>query len=79
MSDQLRKLVIVGSRPRNGDSIPLTPESQEIFAKNYGNPDDFWIDGFNSFHLEQNLPLRAAYPLPRFGSRVALPVPRVVR
>jgi pimeloyl-ACP methyl ester carboxylesterase len=43
--DLVRKLVIVGSGPRNGDSIPLTPESQAIFTNQYGNLDDFWIDG----------------------------------
>ncbi len=44
--DLVRRLVIVGSAPRNGDGIPLTPESQVIFTKQYGNLDDFWIDGF---------------------------------
>jgi pimeloyl-ACP methyl ester carboxylesterase len=44
--DLVRKLVIVGSAPRNGDGIPLTPESQVIFTNKYGNLDDFWIDGF---------------------------------
>ena len=44
--DLVRKLVIVGSGPRNGDGIPLTPESQAIFTNQYGNLDDFWIDGF---------------------------------
>jgi pimeloyl-ACP methyl ester carboxylesterase len=41
----VRKLVLVGSGPRNGDSIPLTTESQAIFTNQYGNLDDFWIDG----------------------------------
>ena len=45
-SDLLRRLVIVGSGPRNGDGIPVTAESQVIFANQYGNLDDFWIDGF---------------------------------
>jgi pimeloyl-ACP methyl ester carboxylesterase len=44
--DLVRKLVIVGSGPRNGDGIPLTPESEAIFTNKYGNLDDFWIDGF---------------------------------
>lgn len=44
--DLVRKLVIVGSGPRNGDGIPLTPESQAIFTNKYGDLDDFWIDGF---------------------------------
>jgi pimeloyl-ACP methyl ester carboxylesterase len=38
--------VIVGSGPRNGDGIPLNPQSQAIFTNKYGNLDDFWIDGF---------------------------------
>lgn len=44
--DLVRKLVLVGSGPRNGDGIPLTAESQVIFTNRYGNLDDFWIDGF---------------------------------
>jgi len=44
--DLVRKLVLVGSGPRNGDGIPLTTESQAIFTTQYGNLDDFWIDGF---------------------------------
>jgi pimeloyl-ACP methyl ester carboxylesterase len=44
--DLVRRLVIVGSGPRNGDGIPLTPESQAIFTNKYGDLDDFWIDGF---------------------------------
>jgi pimeloyl-ACP methyl ester carboxylesterase len=42
----VRKLVVVGSGPRNGDNMPLTPESQVIFETQYVNPDDFWINGF---------------------------------
>jgi pimeloyl-ACP methyl ester carboxylesterase len=48
----LRKLILVGSGPRNGDGIPLTPESQAIFTNKYGNLDDFWIDGFFTSSLE---------------------------
>ena len=44
--DLIRKLVLVGSGPRNGDGIPLTSESQAIFTNKYGDLDDFWIDGF---------------------------------
>lgn len=44
--DLVRKLVIVGSGPRNGDGIPFTSESQAIFTNKYGDLDDFWIDGF---------------------------------
>jgi pimeloyl-ACP methyl ester carboxylesterase len=38
--DLVRKLVIVGSGPRNGDGIPLTTESEKIFTNKYGNMDD---------------------------------------
>lgn len=44
--DLVRKLVLVGSAPRNGDSIPVTPESNIIFTTKDGDQDDFWIDGF---------------------------------
>jgi pimeloyl-ACP methyl ester carboxylesterase len=44
--DLVRKLVLVGSAPRNGDSIPVTPESSVIFTTKDGDEDDFWIDGF---------------------------------
>ena len=44
--DLVRKLVLVGTAPRNGDSVPLTPESQRIFTTPYADLDDFWIDGF---------------------------------
>jgi pimeloyl-ACP methyl ester carboxylesterase len=44
--DLVRRLVIVGSGPRNGDSIPLTTESQVLFTNKYDNEDDYWIDGF---------------------------------
>ncbi len=44
--DLIRKLVLVGSGPRNGESIPLTPESAVLFSKKYANPDDFWLEGF---------------------------------
>jgi pimeloyl-ACP methyl ester carboxylesterase len=37
--DLLRKLVLVGSGPRNGNGIPLNPESQAIFTNKYGNMD----------------------------------------
>jgi pimeloyl-ACP methyl ester carboxylesterase len=44
--DLVRKLILVGSAPRNGDGVPLTTESQAIFTNTYGDLDDFWIDGF---------------------------------
>jgi pimeloyl-ACP methyl ester carboxylesterase len=46
LPELVRKLVIVGSGPRNGDGIPLTPESQKLFTNNYADQDDFWMDGF---------------------------------
>ena len=42
----VRKLILIGSSPRNGDGMPFTPESQPIFSTQYKNPDDFWLDGF---------------------------------
>lgn len=44
--DLVRKLILVGSSPRNGDGMPYTTESQPIFGRKYENPDDFWLDGF---------------------------------
>jgi pimeloyl-ACP methyl ester carboxylesterase len=43
--DLVRRLVLVGSGPRNGDDIPLTPKSQVLFSTAYADPDDFWMDG----------------------------------
>jgi pimeloyl-ACP methyl ester carboxylesterase len=57
--DLVRKLVIVGSGPRNGDGIPLTPESHKIFTNKYGNLDDFWIDGFFTASSESQAAGRA--------------------
>jgi pimeloyl-ACP methyl ester carboxylesterase len=57
--DLLRKLVLVGSGPRNGNGIPLTPESQAIFTNKYGNMDDFWIDGFFTGSAESQAAGRA--------------------
>ena len=45
--DLVRRLVIVGSGPRNGDHMTeFTPEANTVFGTKYVNPDDFWIDGF---------------------------------
>jgi pimeloyl-ACP methyl ester carboxylesterase len=57
--DLVRKLVLVGSGPRNGDGIPLTKESQAIFTNKYGNLDDFWIDGFFTASAESQAAGRA--------------------
>ena len=57
--DLVRKLVLVGSGPRNGDGIPLTPESQVIFTNKYGDLDDFWIDGFFTASSESQAAGRA--------------------
>ena len=45
-TDLVRKLVLVGGGPRDGDGIPLTSESQAIFTNKYGHLDDFWIESF---------------------------------
>ena len=45
-SELVRKLIPIGSSPRNGGGMPFTPESQPIFDRKYENPDDFWLDGF---------------------------------
>jgi pimeloyl-ACP methyl ester carboxylesterase len=57
--DLVRKLVIVGGGPRNGDGIPLTTESQLIFTNKYGNLDDFWMDGFFTTSTESQAAGRA--------------------
>lgn len=57
--DLVRKLVIVGSGPRNGDGIPLTTESEKIFTNKYGSMDDFWIDGFFTASSESQAAGRA--------------------
>ena len=44
--DLVRRLVLVGSGPRNGEGIPVNPDSQNIFTKSYVHPDDFWLEGF---------------------------------
>jgi pimeloyl-ACP methyl ester carboxylesterase len=44
--DLVRKLVIVGSGPRNGEGIPMSPRSQELFTAKYATDDDFWMAGF---------------------------------
>ena len=43
--DLVRKLVLVGTGPRNGDSMQdLTPEAKAIVAKNYNPPMHIWLD-----------------------------------
>jgi pimeloyl-ACP methyl ester carboxylesterase len=43
--DLVRKLVLVGTGPRNGDSMEnLTPEAQSIFGRTYTPPMDQWLD-----------------------------------
>jgi pimeloyl-ACP methyl ester carboxylesterase len=44
----VRRLVLVGSGPRNGDHIPLTAQSEVIFSATYANPDDMWLDALFS-------------------------------
>ena len=40
----VRKLILIGSSPRNGDGMPFTPESQPIFGRKYENH-QYWLDG----------------------------------
>ena len=43
--DLVRKLVLVGTGPRNGDSMQdLTPEAKAIIAKTYNPPENIWLD-----------------------------------
>ena len=53
--DLVRKLVIVGSGPRNGDGIPLTPESQAIFTNKYGNSMTSGLMASSPRHLKARL------------------------
>ena len=42
--DLVRRLVLVGTGPRNGDGMAtLTPEAQEIFGATYDEPDHLWL------------------------------------
>ena len=43
--DLVRKLVLVGTGPRNGDSMQdLTPEAKAIVARSYDPPMHIWLD-----------------------------------
>jgi pimeloyl-ACP methyl ester carboxylesterase len=43
--DLVRKLVLVGTGPRNGDSMQdLTPEAKAILARTYDPPMHIWLD-----------------------------------
>ncbi|MEJ1962309.1 MAG: alpha/beta hydrolase [Gammaproteobacteria bacterium] len=70
--DRVRRLVLAGSGPRNGDGIPLTPESQVIFANPYGNLDDFWIDGFSRRRLQARLPAGSFSSAGICGSKIGI-------
>ncbi len=42
--DLVRKLVLVGTGPRSGESMDTgTPEGKAIFSATYPNPDDLWL------------------------------------
>src|SRR5271163_3006658 len=42
--DLVRRLVLVGTGPRSGDSMDTgTPEGKQIFSANYEHPDDLWL------------------------------------
>jgi hypothetical protein len=51
--------VIVGSGPRNGEGIPLTPELQVNFTNKYENLDGLRIDGFFTASPESQAERRA--------------------
>jgi len=43
--DLVRKLILVGTGPRNGDAMQdLTPEAKAIVARNYNPPMHIWLD-----------------------------------
>jgi pimeloyl-ACP methyl ester carboxylesterase len=43
-SDLVRRLVLVGTGPRSGESMDTgTPEGNAIFGATYANPDDLWL------------------------------------
>jgi pimeloyl-ACP methyl ester carboxylesterase len=45
--DLMRRLILVGSGPRGGESMAnTTPEMQEIYSATYENPDHIWLRGF---------------------------------
>ena len=45
--DLVRRIVLVGSGPRGGESMAnTTPEMQEIYSATYENPDHIWLRGF---------------------------------
>src|SRR5882762_8594233 len=45
--DLVRRLILVGSGPRGGESMAnTTPEMQEIYGATYENPDHIWLRGF---------------------------------
>jgi pimeloyl-ACP methyl ester carboxylesterase len=42
--DLVRRLVLVGTGPRSGESMDTgTPEGKEFFGATYNNPDDLWL------------------------------------
>lgn len=44
-SELVRKLVLAGTGPRNGDGMTdLTPEAQAIFGKTFNPPEHLWLD-----------------------------------
>lgn len=43
--DLVRKLVLIGTGPRNGDGMTnLTPEAQAIFGKSFNPPEHLWLE-----------------------------------
>src|SRR5271170_23598 len=46
-SDLVRRLVLVGTGPRSGESMDTgTPEGKRIFGTTYEKPDDLWLSVF---------------------------------
>jgi pimeloyl-ACP methyl ester carboxylesterase len=43
--DLVRRMILVGSGPRNGENMPLTAKSEALFSAKYENPDDLWMNG----------------------------------
>jgi pimeloyl-ACP methyl ester carboxylesterase len=43
--DLVRRMILVGSGPRNGHQMPPTPKSEFLISTKYENPDDLWMSG----------------------------------
>jgi pimeloyl-ACP methyl ester carboxylesterase len=43
--DLVRRMILVGSGPRNGHQMPLTAKSEVLFSTKFDKPDDLWMHG----------------------------------